>query len=188
LSGDRAKKQATIFRACCIEDTLLMRQKDKDDAIRPRRRYGGMATSILKPMKKWNQQVNYQKERSKVYHKDLEKDAIQTRDPINEAKLSRKYGGLFWNNKDNDNALLYADNDNMYWQRPNKNCGGYCVRVYDKDYRDNNNSKESRVEPWEISVDLIHCIAVYYKAHRHEGVQVVDNQPTVADVPIHTNK
>jgi hypothetical protein len=31
LSGDRAKKQATIFGASCIEDALLMRQKDNDD-------------------------------------------------------------------------------------------------------------------------------------------------------------
>ena len=31
LLGERAKKQATIFGASCIEDTLLVRQKGDDD-------------------------------------------------------------------------------------------------------------------------------------------------------------
>jgi hypothetical protein len=66
----------------------------------------------------------------------------------------------------------------MHWARLSKTGGGYCVRACDSGYRDDDSNKESHVEPWEILVDLIHCIKVYYKTHQNEGVQVVEQEET----------
>jgi hypothetical protein len=64
----------------------------------------------------------------------------------------------------------------MHWSRLSKTGGGYCVRACDPEYRHDDDDKEAHVEPWEISVDLIGCIASYYKKHPHEGVQVVEKE------------
>jgi hypothetical protein len=91
---------------------------------------------------------------------------------VNKAKLLKKYGGLSWLDEDNNQAILTLDKENMQ----SKTAGDYCVRACNSGYRDDDISKKSHVEPWEILVDLIHCIKVYNKTHRNKGVQVVGQE------------
>ena len=51
----------------------------------------------------------------KAYHEAWEKEAKFKRDVINEAKLLKKYGGLCWNDVDNDDELLYSDKKSLHW-------------------------------------------------------------------------
>jgi hypothetical protein len=176
LSGDRVMKQATIFGASCIEEATIKRRQDND--------------INAAPIKLWrdddfvfssdDEQIQLPKKRHsrifKAFYEDWEKDTIRTRDAVNEAKLLKKYGGLSWQDDDNNEAILTSDKENMHWARLTKTGGGYCVRACDSSYRDDDSNKESHVEPWEILVDLIHCIKVYYKTHRNEGVQVVEQE------------
>ncbi len=59
---------------------------------------------------------------------------IRKRDPVNEAKLVKQYGGLMWQDEDNNKLVLYSDNENMDWSRLTKMGGGYCVRACDPEY------------------------------------------------------
>jgi hypothetical protein len=88
---------------------------------------------------------------------------------------------LSWQDEDNNQAILTSDKENMHWARLSKTGGGYCVRACNSGYSYDDNKKESHVEPWEILVDLIHCIKVYYKAHQNEGVQVVEQEKEKVD-------
>jgi hypothetical protein len=97
------------------------------------------------------------------------------------AELLKKYGGLSWQDDNNNKAILTSDKENMQWARLTKTGGGYCVRACDSSYRDDVSNKESHVEPWEISVDLIHCIKVYYKTHQKGSVQVVEQEEVEVD-------
>jgi hypothetical protein len=83
--------------------------------------------------------------------------------------------------EDNNQAILTSDKENMHWERLPKTGGGYCVRACNSGYRDDDNNKESHVEPWDISVDLIHCIKVYYKTHQNKVVQVVEQEEEEVD-------
>jgi hypothetical protein len=106
----------------------------------------------------------------KTFYEYWEKEAIRTSDAVNEAKLLKKYGGLSWQDEDNNQAIITSDKENMHWTRLTKTGVGSCVRACGSGCRDDDNNKESYVEPWEILVDLIHCIKVYSKTHRNEDV------------------
>ncbi len=92
-------------------------------------------------------------------------------------KLLKKYGGLSWQDPDNDNKLLYSDSEKLHWQKPTKKIeGGYCVYARGENYkRCEEEDDEVDTEPWFINGDLIGCIEEYYKLNKHLGV-VVESQ------------
>ena len=176
LSGERVKKQATIFGASCIEQARFQRLEMTSS--------GDVSTS---PLKFWRDddfndddsddgggQKKITKRLFKAYLEDWEIKAVQKKDVVNEVKLLKKYGGLSWQDPDNNNKLLYADNEKLHWQKQTKKSeGGYCVYARGENYKKcMNEDDETDTEPWFINEDLIWSIEEYYKANKHFGVVV----------------
>jgi hypothetical protein len=58
-----------------------------------------------------------------------------------------------------------------------KNGGGYGVIAYDEHYKEDNPNNGDHYEPWYITIDLIECIAEFYKVNRTaENVKVIEQQ------------
>jgi hypothetical protein len=94
---------------------------------------------------------------------DWEEDAIKRKDPVNEAKLLKKYGGLHWLDPDNNNIELFSERNYMYWHRSFRQGSGYTLIAYDEFYRADDDNKAQHTEPWCITNDLIELIADYYR-------------------------
>jgi hypothetical protein len=176
LSSRATKMQATIFGASCVELTRI-RNQDKF--------MGGGAG----PCKLWrsddfiigggkvNEMVNNTPTRYfRAWLEEWEIDAVKKEDVVNETRLLAKYGGLQWRDPDNGYNKLIADKNILHWSPwTKKKGGGYGVIAYDEHYRENDPDNSEHVEPWYISIDLIECIAHYYKRNRtEENVKVLD--------------
>jgi hypothetical protein len=95
---------------------------------------------------------------------DWELAAINNKDPVNEARLLEKYGGLHWRDPDNNNIKLTSEHNYMHWCRLSFRSGyGYTLIAYDEFYHADDVNKEQHIEPWIITNDLIECIVVYYR-------------------------
>lgn len=183
ISGDRVKKQATIFGKSCIELAKYKRmEKLKDVTTTPLKDWDDDDFKIIR-----GDETNCTDKKPrrifKAYLEDWEQEAITTRDAVNQAKLLKKYGGLNWLDPDNGNMMLYSDTEKLDWTRVNKKTGGgYCVNARDTNYDENDPENNKHVEPWLISETLIGEIAHYYRAHPNEGVLVEelhdDNEDT----------
>ena len=172
LSGERVKKQATIFGSSCIELAKYHREMALKDVSST-------------PLKIWtdedfvgssddeNLQVDLKPKRIfKAYLEDWEHEAIKKRDIINETKLLKKYGGLVWTDPDNNNVVLYADKTSLHWTRVTKKGGGYSVIAIGPDYNEDDPENQRNTEPWSICDILIGEISHYYKGNPNEGVVV----------------
>jgi hypothetical protein len=180
LSGERVKKQATIYGASCIEQAWLLRSKESEDVTSAPIKYF-RDDDFERMIDEENEEKDTKKAPRvfKAFIEDWEQDAMKKRDPVNEAKLLKKYGGLSWNDPDNNNAVLTAHGKTMHWARVTKTGGGYCVVACDIDYTDDGDDTNNHTEPWEITSDLIFCIASYYKEHKHYGVKVETNTESI---------
>ena len=173
LSGDRVKKQATIFGKSCIELARYNRMEQLKDVT-------------TTPLKIWtdedfqstsNQDKTDEKKKPrrifKAYLEDWEQEAITKRDAVNQARLLKKYGGLNWLDPDHENMMLYSDSEKLHWTRVNKKSGGgYCVNARNPNFDENDPDGTNNVEPWLISEILIQENSHYYKTHPNEGVVV----------------
>lgn len=193
LSGERVKKQATIFGASCIElakyqrgietssdvsstplkfwrddDFNLKMEEDivNEDMVNEESDLESTTSSVIT-------ERNATQRIFKAYIEDWEKQAIRKQDDLNEAKLLKKYGGLWWRDPDTGDKLLYADNNLLYWTRVTKSGGRYCVHARGSKWKKCKKEKdEIDTEPWCINNDLIGCIAEYYKTNTNLGVIV----------------
>jgi hypothetical protein len=102
LSGDRVMKQATIFGDSCIKEATIRRRQDNNINAAPIKLWRDDDFVLSSDYK----QVQVPKKRHsrifKAFYEDREKDTIQTRDAVNKAKLLQKYGGLSWQDEDNN--------------------------------------------------------------------------------------
>jgi hypothetical protein len=187
LSGERVKKQATIFGASCIEQAEIKRNKTLDDSKTSPYKYWrdddfdkafGMDMFIAD-----NKEMQEEKPSRifKAWMEDWEEIAIKKRDPVSEAKLLRKYGGVQWFDPDYK-LVFYSDKESLEWTRKTKNGGGYCIIGYDEHYNDEDPNRSDHVEPWVVSDDLIECIATYYKDNPQHGVQVIERNNDKAKI------
>jgi hypothetical protein len=173
LSGDRVKKQATIFGASCMQEANMKKELPRTY------QYDG----TWKPIRFWTEDdynVVYSiedneedkadsrvKRTFKAWIEDWELEAIRKNDPVSENLLLRKYGGLMWKDPDCKSHAKYflADSNSMKWYRLTKNNGGgWAVIGYDQ-YYDEKATKEdmeAHIEPWAITDDLISCIEEDY--------------------------
>ena len=187
LSGERVKKQATIFGTSCIELARYQQSQSLKDVSTVPLRIWTDEDFITEPEAvKENKKP---KRIFKAYMEDWEHAAIMKRDLVNETKLLKKYGGLSWTDPDHNDVLLYADKKSLNWSRVTyhgKNSinpgtykdGGFSVRAIGPNYdeRDPENEKKN-VEPWSICETIIGEIAHYYRIHTNEGVLVQDKEP-----------
>lgn len=174
LSGDRIKKQATIYGASCMFEATTKREiptkYEYDSSWKPSRywteddgnliyNYGDNVedndTTSSKPKRIFNAWVE-----------DWEIGYIRNNDPVAEQKLLKKYGGLMWKDADctTHQKFFLSSKESMKWFRLTKKGGGWCVIAYDQFYDENASieEKEKHMEPWEITDDLISSIEEYY--------------------------
>ena len=178
LSGDRVKKQATIFGASCIELAKYKNsEKLKDVTSKPLKTWSSDDFGAFRT-KGFVRKVEAKPRRIfKAYFEDWEKAAIVKEDVVNRSRLLTKYGGLTWMDADHDNAILYSCSKKLDWTPVSKkDGGGYCVRAISEAYDENDPDKEKHVEPWCINETLIEEISHYYKLNPDKGVLVVEEK------------
>ncbi len=121
LSGERVKKQATIFGTSCIELAKFQRlQELKDVSTIPLKIWIDDDFKICEDELQDEEVVTKPRRIFKAFLEDWEEDAITKRDIVNEAKLLKKYGGLTWLDPDNGNVKLRANKNSLHWTRVSK--------------------------------------------------------------------
>jgi hypothetical protein len=174
LSGERVKKQATIFGASCMQAAIMKKELPRtyqyDGTWKPIRFWTEDDYNVVYNMEEDGEDdntVTKPKRTFKAWLEDWEVEAVRKNDPVAENSLLRKYGGLMWKDPDCKDFTKYflADSNTMKWYRLTKNNGGgWAVIGYDQ-YYDANATKEemeAHTEPWAITEDLISCIEEYY--------------------------
>jgi hypothetical protein len=181
LSHDSIKKQATIYGAYCMEKASI---------------YGKMAAEKENqgPIRFWtdedfDEEFNMfkdderNKDKNKVirffkgWEEEWEQAAILNKDPVNEAKLLSKYGGLQFFDEDTE-GMLQIESEHLDWRRRRKDTGGYVLICYPEHYdKDSPNAKDA-IEYWAFVDDLRYSICEYYKKNEKLGVQVLEQPGT----------
>lgn len=186
LSSERVKMQATIYGASCAARARSKRESAEttktnsipfvyweEDDFQPIAASEeeddsscGSDTKVLKPKKIFN-----------AWFEDWEEPIQKVKDPVHEAKLLKKYGGLRWFDPDS-NQHFTAHAESLIFKSIRGNARGYSVRAVSEHHNESDGYEDSdsnpTVEPWLISRECaIHeCIADYYDAHPKEGVLV----------------
>jgi hypothetical protein len=186
LSGDRVKKQATIFGHSCIAKAEAARMYKGTECI------NNKSNNNISPFYFLNEKdyddegydIFTEDSRRRVSEKpkrifknwceDWELEARKKKCPINETKLLAKYGNLSW--LDLDTKLMCTSSMELSWTRRRGDGGGYCVTALDEGYDSDDPNKSEHIEPWEITDDLRYCIASYYSDNPGLGVQVEENK------------
>jgi hypothetical protein len=172
LSGEATKMQGTIFGASCAARARLQEEGrdrgaalhrfwDDDDFANP----GLDVTSI--------QGSTAKKQRIfRAWIEDWEMVAKMKQDPVNEAALLQKYGGLMWIDPDTQNKFM-ASRDFLTWN-PMRGAGkGYCVKGLN-DTHDPTDPDDDDWEPWILDPDLLHPLIVqYYEINPDSNLRVV---------------
>jgi hypothetical protein len=95
-------------------------------------------------------------------------------DPVNEAKLLLKYGGLVWFDPDTKQTFM-ASSDKMHWCSM-RGSRGYCLLGLLDTY-DANAPNEKDWEPWVLDPDVLHCqIVEYYEKNPSPNIVVVEKE------------
>lgn len=180
LSGKAVEMQATIFGASCSErsklkeegkdiDAELKQSWDDDDFADA----GLDATTKLRPN-------NFKKRIFRAWLEDWEPAVQSKQDPVNEAKLLMKYGGLVWKDPDTK-ATFMACKEQMHWS-VFRDTRGYCLKGLLETY-DPDNPKDDDWEPWVFDPEVLHCLIVeYYEKHPAENMVVVRKGEKTHDV------
>ena len=187
LSADRVNKQATIFGASCMLEASMKRdiprKYEYDTTWKPIRLWTEDDYNVVYSLEDDDDDdkttaVSKINRTFRAWLEDWETEAIRKNDPVAEHKLLRKYGGLMWQDPDCKTHTKYflSDGETMKWFRLTKTNGGWALLAYDQFY-DRNASKEekdSHMEPWAITEDLIGCIEEYYSVlHPNSDVTVI---------------
>jgi hypothetical protein len=174
LSGEATKMQSTIFGASCAErarikqtsylqgDSLNKTWEDADFADPGL----NMTTSPV---------ITTPKQRIfRAWLETWELTAKAKQDPVNEAKLLLKYGGLVWFDPDTKQTFM-ASSDKMHWCSM-RGSRGYCLLGLLDTY-DANAPNEKDWEPWVLDPDVLHCqIVEYYEKNPSPNIVVVEKE------------
>jgi hypothetical protein len=179
LSGEKTNMAATLYGANCIEIAEAKRKAKADDP-----------TFI--PLQVWDEddfasiglskfgvdinEVTGLKKRVRVFRawcEDWEYEMIAKKDPVHEARLVEKYGGLTWFDVDNE-VFVTSDDNSMYWvsRRGDK---GYCVKALGPNYSEDILNDDA-VEPWAMTSDLYNSIIEHYKKNPDASINIVEKR------------
>jgi hypothetical protein len=178
ISADRVKKQATIYGTHCVSLANMARAYKSEDKSKPYKFWTEEDMDKEFDMFVEEKQPAPKKVRIfKSWKEDWEEEAVTKRDPVNEAKLLEKYGGLQWFDFDNQKTFFSNEKEIRWFKEPRKP-GVYCIIGYNEDYEEGKGSEENdeHVEMWHISEDLRYCIAEHYKKHENSGVKILEEQ------------
>jgi hypothetical protein len=171
------KKQSTIFGASCMEAAQLDRQRktqnntghtykfwDEDDFLKE---FDMLTVEV--------DEVTPQHERVvKCFLEDWETKAVFKKDPISEARLLKKYGGLQFYDIDTK-KMFYTDAKKLNWTRPYRDqSGGYSILCYNQDYNEDE-PNDDNVEPFALceGCPLHELLRKYYKKNESSRIKVV---------------
>ena len=161
LSGEATKMQGTIFGASCAERARLKAEgKDRGEALKTTWDDDDFADPGL-DVPSSAQPTTPKSRVFRAWVEDWERDAIVKQDPVNEARLLQKYGGLNWLDPDRDEIFM-SSKAVMHWS-PMRGARGYCVMGILESH-DPSNPTEEDWEPWVIDPDVLHCLIVDYYA------------------------
>ena len=189
LSADRVNKQATIFGASCMLEATLKRELPKtfeyDSTWKPVRLWTEDDSNVVYAQDDDEKTTGASTKFKRTFNawlEDWETEAIRKNDPVAENLLLRKYGGLMWQDPDCKTHTKYflSDSETMKWFRLSKANGGWALIAYDQFYDQESDSdkKDSHMEPWAITEDLIGCIEEYYTIlHPNSDVIVIKEKP-----------
>jgi hypothetical protein len=179
LSADSVKKQATIFGAYCAEKADIERRKFDNDAT-PYKFWTdndfdkALGLDILAGEAAERIQVKPSRI-VKCYMEDWEVGAQKKKDPVNEARLMKKYENLEWFDPDTNKMFRV---DGMNWKGGRGKDSGYSVSAYNEDWEIDDPKHEENEEPWAIFKNCVlhECIMDYYKKHPEFGVRAIGEE------------
>lgn len=181
LSGERTKKQATVFGAACVEKkNIEMRRALQDNSGQPIKFWTEDDFDAEFDMLGIDATEASTRRPTRLFlsfEEPWEKDVMLKQDPVSEARLLKKYGGLQWYDPD-DEVMCFSDSKKLEWVKPNKRKkeeGGYHVVAYDENYEKDSETAEYHLQPWAIGEDLRLVISEYYTKHKEFGVVVVQS-------------
>lgn len=119
----------------------------------------------------------------RAWFEDWETDLQKKKDPVNEAKLLRKYGGLKWFDPDKSEYFTSDTRNLTFWTQRSGGCYGYSVIGIKDDHPPGVSVKDvwdcDTLDAWLIGRDapIYECIADYYKDQPLNGVQIAFPKP-----------
>ena len=170
------KKQATIFGATCIEQAQIRKSlKSNDSTLIPYRFLSDEDFDDMFDMLKQEKEPSKKSAREFLnWEEEWEIEVIRKRDPVNDARLLKKYDGLKL--FDVDNNMIHAiDDKSLTWTKLRKDGGGYCCVTYNENYEEDDSKKDDNVDHWEINDDLRYCIEYYYKKYPSVEINIIKN-------------
>ena len=148
LSGDKSQKQATIFGSACIDRARALETAEESQGQVVETRWTDADIAFQMGLEDWevaprNVPVFIRPKRLfRAWIEDWEYECIHHKDPVAEARLLQKYGGLRWIDPD-ENELCVADENQMEWQG-GRNGAGWCILGI--------RMRDQAMEPWTLEV------------------------------------
>ena len=134
LSGDRSQKQSTVFGAASLDRTRATQRSEEHGGMLVETRWSDADINFDMGLESW---VNTGGAPApnlvprRLFHawiEDWEFPLIHHNDQVSKAKLLHKYGGMRWEDLDNQYALTMADETEMEFKGGNRATAlGWCV-------------------------------------------------------------
>lgn len=180
LSGDRVKKQATIFGVSCIErkEAMMKTRLEEDRPIKYM-----TEEDFDREFDMLDDDANKKKKGTRffrMFKEDWEEKAYRKQDPVSQAALLAKYGGLQWYDID-QKCIHFSDDKELDWKKLTRGGGGYHLITYSEHYNDDDPNKDKHKDVWTFVDDLRWSIGEYYKKHPEMGVTVVEKEQDEID-------
>lgn len=177
ISAERVKKQSTIYGTHCVTMAKIGRDFKNQENNKPYKFW--TEEDMNKEFDIFIEKKNLQKEKTarifKAWEEEWEKLAITKRDPVNEAKLLQKYGGLQWYDFDSQ-MTFYSNEKELRWFKEPRKAGVYCLIGYDENYVEGKTTEENddHIEMWHITDDLRCCIVEHYKKYSRSEIKILE--------------
>jgi hypothetical protein len=108
----------------------------------------------------------------RAWLEDWEEEIRTVNDPVNQARLLEKYGGLSW--RDPDEEIMYtACSEKMYFCRA-RNERGYCVFGLKETYDEDDPNHADDWTPWALNSDLYDMVVEYYQENPNPKIEIVE--------------
>lgn len=156
LSGDKSQKQATVYGAACIERARAHEKAEESSGLVVESRWTDEDIAFQMGLESWDHLPGMlptfvrPKRLFRAWMEPWEFECIYDDDPVSEARLLQKYGGMSWIDPDED-ELCRADDTEMEWQG-GKGGAGWCLI--------GTKLSDGSTEPWIIDV-IIDQIGAY---------------------------
>jgi hypothetical protein len=161
LSGDRAQKQSTVYGAACLEKSRRTQAAEESTGEVLESRWTDADEAFAHGLESWDNgpggvpRALVPRRIFNAWIEDWEWECIHKSDPVAEARLIQKYGGLSWLDPDGDDGdvLCIGHEYNMDFQA-GRGGSGWCIIGTRED--------TGAMEPWAIEGgDVIDLIADY---------------------------